>query len=142
MLCRHSAGGAAPDLGTLFAEKPEAFVNAVERFQIDFSSVEAYFQKIAGESDAEALGKLSDHIASPLASAISYVAAFLCIFIAVSIALGIAVWIIDRIFNLPVLRTANKLLGVVLGVVLGVFSAWTAVVLFQILLPYLRMVQQ
>ncbi len=132
-------GGAAPDLGTLFAEKPEAFVNAVERFQIDFSSVEAYFQKIAGESDAEALGKLSDHIASPLASAISYVAAFLCIFIAVSIALGIAVWIIDRIFNLPVLRTANKLLGVVLGVVLGVFSAWTAVVLFQILLPYLRM---
>lgn len=131
--------GSAPDLGTLFEEKPEAFVNVIERFQIDFSSVEAYFRKLTGETDMGALEKLSDHIAAPLASAISYVVAFLCIFLATSIVMGIVVWIIDRIFNLPVLRTANKLLGVILGVVLGVFSAWTAVVLFQILLPYLRM---
>lgn len=69
-------------------------------------------------------GSLSEMLQMDITSGIiANVLSFAILFVVLSLAVMIATWIIDRIFRLPILKQANKLLGLALGVIIGVFYA-------------------
>jgi hypothetical protein len=49
--------------------------------------------------------------------------------------LKIAAYILDKVCKLPILKTANKLLGVLMGVVLALVRIYLFVILMKILIP-------
>ena len=50
--------------------------------------------------------------------------AFLLIFFASVVVLRLLTWLLDMLFQLPVLKTANTMLGLLVGVVIALFWAW------------------
>lgn len=69
-------------------------------------------------------GSLSDLLGTDFtAHLIAKVMSFTILFLLITVAVRIASWLIDKIFRLPVLKQANKLLGLLLGLVLGLFYA-------------------
>ena len=55
------------------------------------------------------------------------------LFIAVSLVLKILIGIVDKFFKLPILKTANKALGLVIGTLCGVLMVTGACVLINAL---------
>lgn len=111
------------DLARLFSDMPDSFRQILDRYRVDASDLK---KEVAPEPDAaeEDVTDLSERIAKPVVSAISGVLAFLALFIASIAVLKLLTWILDLIFQLPVLKTANTLLGFVVGVVSALVWAW------------------
>ena len=111
------------NLDKLFSDMPDAFRQIIERYNADESSLT---EAVPPQEDAapEAVDTLSQLIAEPVSGAIAGVLAFLGIFIAAVIALKILTWILDLIFQLPVLKTANTMLGLLVGIVSALLWAW------------------
>lgn len=59
--------------------------------------------------------------------------AMIILFIAVSLVLKILISIVDKFFKLPILKTANKALGLVIGILCGVLMVTGACVLINAL---------
>lgn len=66
----------------------------------------------------------ADTIAGPVAGTISNCIAFILIFIAVFLVLVLLTHILDSIFHLPVLNTANKVLGLIFGLLEAALFAY------------------
>lgn len=79
--------------------------------------------------------KLVDYIADPVVDAIITVAAIILIFFGSIILLKITAYVLDKVCKLPILRTANKLLGVLMGVVLALVRIYLFVILVKLLIP-------
>lgn len=111
------------DLDRLFADMPDAFRQIVDRYKAD---PEELMESVspAADSAAGTVDTLSDLIAEPVAGAISGALAFLGLFVATVIALKILTWLLDLIFQLPVLKSANSMLGFLFGVVAALVWAW------------------
>ena len=111
------------DLVKLFRDMPESFQTILERYGV---SADALEQAINPQPNAngERVQALADMIAGPVAKAISGVLAFLLIFIVSLILLKILMWVLDLIFHLPVLKTANTVLGLVVGIISALVWAW------------------
>lgn len=60
---------------------------------------------------------------------------FIAIFVLARLLLRLAEWLLDRFCDLPVLKQANKLLGIVAGVVLALFRVYVFCWLFGQLIP-------
>lgn len=60
---------------------------------------------------------------------------FIAIFVLARILLRLAEWLLDRFCDLPVLKQANKILGIVAGVVLALFRVYVFCWLFGQLIP-------
>lgn len=111
------------NLTKLFEDKPDAFLQIVNRYGADMDELEGIF----GTSDSavkEALHSLSVKIAAPVADALASVITFTLIFAASLLVLGLITWILDLIFKLPVLRTANKVLGFIFGLIGAALMCW------------------
>ncbi len=111
------------DLTRLFDDMPDSFKQILERYGVDASELEDTANPKA-EADDSDVGDLASLIAGPVARAISGVLAFLALFVATVIILKILTWILDLLFQLPVLKTANTLLGLLIGIVSAVVWAW------------------
>ncbi len=70
----------------------------------------------ASPTKEAAVKAAADTIADPVAGTIANCIAFILIFIAVFLVLVLLTHILDSIFHLPVLNTANKVLGLVFGI--------------------------
>lgn len=79
--------------------------------------------------------KLIDYISAPVTDAIVTVAAIVLIFFGSLILLKITAYILDKVCKLPIIKTANKLLGVAMGVVLALVRIYLFVILVKMLLP-------
>ncbi|MBR3423509.1 MAG: CvpA family protein, partial [Clostridia bacterium] len=66
----------------------------------------------------------ADTIANPVAGTISNCLAFILIFITVFLTLVLLTHILDSIFHLPVLKTANKVLGLIFGIAEALIFAY------------------
>ncbi len=76
-------------------------------------------------------GTLSEMLGSDItASIIASVVAFAILFILFSVAVKLVAWFVDRVFRLPVLKQANKLLGLILGLLIGLFYAQLLAIFF------------
>lgn len=111
------------DLAKLFEDLPEAFVSLLERFGID---LDALAQKYAGivDGSSEEVGEMTNAIASPMAMATASVLAFLAIFIGTLLVCFLLIRLVDLICQLPVLKTANRLLGALVGCLSGLLYIW------------------
>ena len=96
----------------------EKTVNSIgsmlERYGV--TSQEAADAASAAPTKEAAVKAAADSIASPVAGIIANCIAFILIFITVFLILLLLTHILDSIFHLPVLNTANKVLGILFGV--------------------------
>lgn len=114
------------DLLKLIEDMPEAFRELISRYNADISS----FTEATVTSGEEVVMRLADTIASPVAGIISSVVAFIIIFVGSMLALTLITCLLDIIFRLPILKTANQVLGFAFGVVAAFVIVWTFSVLF------------
>lgn len=80
--------------------------------------------------------KLIAYISDPIVNALITACVVCVLFFGSLIILKIVTYILDKVFKLPVLKTANKLFGVVLGVILALVRIYLFVLLVKLLLPY------
>lgn len=122
------------NLDKMFQDMPDALRQILERYNVDIYSLT---QSVAGETDAaeNVVDNLSDTIAEPVVTVIANVAAFLAVFVVSVIVLKLFTMVLDLIFQLPVLKTANAFLGMLVGVVNAVFWAW---VLSSLSVPFIH----
>ncbi|MBR4880574.1 MAG: CvpA family protein [Clostridia bacterium] len=119
-------------LAELFSSKPEFFVDILNRYST-VSDVESYYNSGTQLSVTD----ISSYMASPIARTISNILGFALVFVVLIIVLGIVTVILDKVCKLPVLKTANKLLGILSGALLGLFFAWLIAAIVGGVLPHL-----
>lgn len=115
-------------LDEIFKDKPLPFVELLARFGTDLSTIEGNFTNVSVATD-DVLTKMAQMIADPIITGASNVLAFMLIFIVALVIFKIITVSLDAIFRLPLLNSANKILGLILGVLCAAFYAW----LFSIL---------
>lgn len=117
------------DLDRLASDLPEPFTSILERYNID---VEAFIGQIRGLTGCtdDVVDAFAARIAAPTTTIIASVVAFALIFIVVQLVLSLLTGLLDLIFTLPVLGSANMLLGFIFGIVeAAVISCLLATVL-------------
>lgn len=106
------------DLGKLADDVPAPLVNMLDRYNVDLNE---FIDKIRGLVDCpeETVYGFAEEIATPVSSVISAALAFIIILIGASIVLKLITELLDYIFMLPALKSANTVLGIVFGVIEG-----------------------
>ena len=89
---------------------------------IEKSEFVSWYNMSAGGDDA--LTEVAKYIANPIIDIIAMLVAIVILYIGTQILLSIVAFFLNKLANLPVLRTANKGLGILLGVVLAVFRVF------------------
>ncbi|MDD6800710.1 MAG: CvpA family protein [Firmicutes bacterium] len=129
------------ELSSLFKDKPLAFTDLIERYGLIFSDVEEHYAEISSSgavSSEAATESIAEYIANPVAGVIAQICAFILIFIGALIILKLITFILELLFRLPVLKTANKLLGGVFGIIGGLMYSWIACSILSVLVPALE----
>ncbi len=135
------AGVDSINLAKLFQEKPQAFTDILEKFDINFDELNEYYETQAKES-GEAEKEVSSYIAKPISETVSNAIAFALLFIFLSILLTVVVLVIDLIVKIPILKGINKSLGMILGILKGGLYAWGLSLIFCNLLPHLAVIYE
>ncbi len=131
------------EVETLVNEMPPAFVKALDRFGTDSDDIEKLFENgEQGASEDEKRQLIAEKMGAPLAKAISKALAFLIVFAILYVVLFIVSLIICAVVKLPVLKTADKLLGVLLGGASGILLAWGISIAICALLPHLSVLYE
>jgi len=126
------------NLGKLFEDKPKDFLEIFRQYNVNVDDIEAKFKSFAGNAEKETVDFVSENIVANFSKIISYVGAFILILIAATIALKLLIWLCDIIFKLPVLSTADTVLGMVTGAILGLLFVYVFCMLIQYLMPYMQ----
>ncbi len=98
--------------------KSEEFNKMLALARLDRNELSAWYAQNVADSE---LGEsaLATRIAEPMVDIIAMIIAIAILFIGTQILLSIAAFFLNKIASLPILRTANKGLGLVVGVVLA-----------------------
>jgi uncharacterized membrane protein required for colicin V production len=115
--------------------KVSEFTNILEKIGLNQEDLNAKFKEWKAESGANLKEKFIDYIADPVVDAIITLAAIVIIFFGSIILLKITAYVLDKVCKLPILKTANKLLGVIMGVVLALVRIYLFVILVKLLIP-------
>ncbi len=110
------------NLDRLASDLPEPFTAILERYSID---LEPFIGQIRGLSacSEEVVDAFAAQIAAPTTTVLASAAAFVILFIGFVIILSLLTGLLDLIFNLPILRSANAMLGFILGAAEAAFIA-------------------
>lgn len=127
------------DLSKLFQDRPQAFLDILDRFGADFEELKSYYEEEAAASE-NAEEAISSRIASPISRTISKAIAFAILFITLFLVLSLVAFILNLVVKLPLLNGANRLLGAVLGIAIGLGLSWGLSIAFRELLPHLAKV--
>ena len=111
------------NLEKMFEDMPDAFRQILDRYNANESELAGTITPEANATES-VVDSLASAIAAPVVSVISNVVSFLLIFVAAVIVLKLLTLLLDLIFQLPVLKTANTMLGVLIGIVAALFWAW------------------
>lgn len=76
-----------------------------------------YNQNVVDKSNAESM--LAEKLSGPVIELIAMLIAIIILFFGSQIVLSVLSFLLDKIARLPILRSCNKLLGVILGVILA-----------------------
>ena len=127
-----------PDVDVLVEQEPNDFLQLLKKYNIDLESFKDNFELLKKESSEEAANLAVKYVAQPISETISYVIAFILIILVSSLALSIVSFILNKIVKLPLLRTANKFLGIVCGVFFGSLWVYAVAVVVEFTLPYIH----
>ncbi len=111
------------NLKGLFDSMPDAFRQIIDRYDADEGALSRLIHPNVDDGQHSVLN-LADLIAGPVAGLLSKVLAFLGLLIVSVLVLKLLTWILDLIFQLPVLKTANTILGLLAGIVTAFIWAW------------------
>ncbi len=103
----------------IFQDKPSAFVDITNRYDVSVESVESYYNDQLTEGASDAIEKVSEFISAPVVDTLSSVIGFLLVFFIALIICRIVIMLIDLMCRLPVLNFTNRLLGGIFGVICG-----------------------
>lgn len=120
------------DLERLAVDLPEPFTSILERYNIDIEAFVEQFRGLTGCTD-EVVDAFAAQIAAPTTTIIASVIAFVLIFIVVQLVLSLLTGLLDLIFTLPVLGSANMFLGFLFGVVEAVFISCVLATVLSVL---------
>lgn len=110
--------------------------NILDKVGLEREELQQKVSEWKKETGADLKQKLIAYISDPIVDALVTVCVICLLFFGSLIILKIATYILDKVCRLPVLKTANKLLGVILGVVLAFVRIYLFCLLIKILLPY------
>lgn len=110
----------------------KGFVDILNRYRIN---VEEFIEKVTGliNCPEETIRAFADEIVSPTASVISLVIAFIALFLVSAIVLKLIAELLDYIFMIPALKSANTALGVVFGIAEAVVVACVLALVLTVL---------
>lgn len=121
----------------LFESAPEGINVMLSAFGTDKEDVMEKLNEIISSGEENAAEKISEYIVTPAAVTLSNALSVILLFFASVIILNLALWILDLVFKLPVLNTANKFGGVLIGVVISFLLCFLFCTVVHISLPYL-----
>lgn len=128
------------DSDKLIKDKPDEFIALLDKYGIDVESLTDKYDEWVSEGvdniTQSVVSFISGNAISLLASALS----FLILFFGTLLAMKIIAAVVDKIFRLPVLKTANKILGFVFGVACGILAVCAFTAAVSMLMPYLATV--
>lgn len=125
------AGAAAQQAAAVFASIPEAVLNMAASIGIDTGGI---VQKVSAldNQGANIATELEQSVAAPIITAVAHAILFVIVLVLSYILLMVVVKLIDKFFKLPLLKTANRLLGGVLGAVKGVILVFLLCVILEV----------
>ena len=133
----HNAVISALDTAEDDRENPPLFSgDMLSSVGLDVNEITEEFNKWKETGKAELKESIAQKCAPLLLKVLCTFGAFLAVFVTVYVCCVIAVMLIDKFTELPVLKQANKLLGVIVGIMLAVSEASVFASLVQMLLPY------
>ena len=113
------------------------FATMLEKIGLSQDDLRVKFNEWKAENDVQERLKenLIKYISDPVVDAIVTVVSIALIFFGSIILLKITSYVLDKVSKLPILKTANKLLGVAMGVVLAIVRIYLFVILVKLLIP-------
>ena len=102
----------------LLEGKSEEFNATIGVAGLDLEQLSEWYNNNVADAD-KGEAALASRIAEPITNIIAKAIAIVILFIGALIVIAIAARILDLVAKLPIIRTANKLLGVLLGAVLA-----------------------
>ncbi len=124
-------------LENLFADKPQAFMDIVNRYHSSITELENYYNMQVASGSAALEKRVSEYIALPVSEILSSALAFLTIFAVVTLVLSLISALLDAVFKLPVLNALNRIMGFLLGAVCGILNVWAVSLVIKALVPVL-----
>ena len=94
---------------------------------------ETLAQKIQGDNVGTLAERLVMDVFKPMIISIFRIVAMLLLFVVTTLLMSVIMWVVDKAFKLPMLREANRVLGVIPGAINGVLGMLLAVTLMQLL---------
>ncbi len=111
----YEAGSSAFDLSKIAEKIPKSLITLAEKSGANLDTITAGYAADTAAS-GERLQELASQIALPISAFISKIIGYVLVFIIAFILLAVAAFFIEKIAELPVLRTVNRLLGLCLGI--------------------------
>ena len=128
------------DPAAVFAdtEAKGALTDIFAKFNVSYEDAVAHFSESVKAGVADATTSVAEYAAAPVANAISYVLSFVLIFVVAIILLTVLTHVLDLVTKLPILKTANRLLGAIAGFIHGLVIVWVITLALRFALPYLH----
>ncbi len=132
-------GGAVDEenLSELIDNAPTGFKILLSGFGTNVNEVKEKFSEIVKSGEEGASEKIADYIVNPAAEMVSNALAVVLLFLASLLVLNLLILLLDLVFKLPVLKTANKFLGGVAGFLAALIVSLLFCTAVNIALPYL-----
>lgn len=126
------ANAAAQQVSAVMASIPKFVINIAASIGIDINGISGKINSLDNTS-ASITKELADSIAAPIITAVVHAILFVIILALVYILLMIVAGLIDKFFKLPVLKSANRIMGGLLGAVKGAVLVFVICVILEII---------
>lgn len=115
----------------------EAFRDLLEKLGADYEQIKESVTERAEKNDEEVKQSITEKAAKPVSYAIAYAISFIVIFLLAILLLWLLRHVLNLAAKLPVIKTANQILGLVVGALFGVLIIWVISAMLKLGLPYL-----
>ena len=116
------------------AELPE-FLTKLEFIGIDKDELQTKWNDWRSGNTETLKNELVGYVSEPVLRAVATFTAFILLYLGSVLVLRLAAYLLDKLTDLPILRQANKLLGLAAGVVLALLRVWLFCAVVRLLLP-------
>ena len=103
------------DLDGMVSRMDSALKSILGNYKVDGKKLSDLCEGVKSGTEAH-VEKVSDFIASGVSERISYCIAFIGLFILTFVLLTVLTFVVDKIFRLPVLKSINKVFGLLFGI--------------------------
>ncbi|MBE6632162.1 MAG: CvpA family protein [Ruminococcaceae bacterium] len=126
------------DVNKFLKDNLERLEGFFERWDTDGEKLmEELEDRPADEKEKTPIVVLAETVAAPISNVISRVIAFALLFILSYIAVVLILGLVNVVFNIPLLKTVNKVCGLLLGLISALFFIWLITVISGNFLPEL-----